>query len=97
MDGLTFLRSDILRLPKARDKEDFVQYISDVFDDFVKLIDKVDGTDRLSAEILGIRDDAQTLCNSVLAAIKAYSKGYPHEAYYEIEQALAKRSETLKL
>ena len=95
MDGLTFLRNDILRIPKTRDKEDFVGYVHSLFDNFVALIDEVEGTDALSELIVGLRDDAKMLCNSVLAANQAYFKGYPHEAYNEIDQALAKHSDAL--
>jgi hypothetical protein len=89
MDGLTFLGSEILRLPRVRDTEDYLRYLQDLFEEFRRLINDVDGDDPLSDGIVENRAHSNDLCEKVSEAVQAYFDGHPQKAYALIDKALA--------
>ena len=88
MNAVTFLKNPLLSLPKSRNSGDFIVYMRQLFKEYKKLIDEVEGEDPLSKQIISERDSSKVLCDEILKALDNYQAGRPADAYGVIQKAL---------
>jgi hypothetical protein len=96
MDTLTLLRDHLPGIPLNRPKGDFYTYIDEIIQNYKYLIENIDGSDPIELEVIQWRDRSKQLCNRILDSIKVYLKGFPHQAFSEMEGILKEFYEPLK-
>ncbi|MEW4453065.1 hypothetical protein AB1L30_10345 [Bremerella sp. JC817] len=91
MDILDLLDSDEAALPKMRDPaKDFLAYLrDDVFQPFLDALASLDTADAITNSVIHHRDLCPTVCETLVASIDTYLKGFPHLAYAKVEEAIS--------
>jgi hypothetical protein len=89
MDAIDFLQSIELELPKTRTNPDFEAYLAQIFDEFLRLLGQVHGSDVFSQNISNQLTRCTQLCVALHTALTRYLEGFPHLAYQLVDQAIA--------
>ncbi|MGD1063899.1 MAG: hypothetical protein ABR860_11620 [Terracidiphilus sp.] len=88
MDIIELFSNDLLELPRSRSEEDYGSFLKNWFDEFLALTDSLTGDDLLSTDFKANRAAVQSLCDGILAAMKAYLNGHPSRAYEHFQSAI---------
>lgn len=89
MDAIDFFNSDILDLPKERDSDDFMGYVSKMMDEYRIQMQRVKNrtlVDKVITTRITLVHEVTVLLQDCL---NAYFQGYPHQAYHMIDKVMA--------
>lgn len=75
MDACDLLNSDEAELPKTRNEDDFITYLEDTFQGYLKLISKLQSGDYVTQQIRNNKEEVSNLCNKILGAVKHSERG----------------------
>lgn len=75
------LNSDEAELPKCREDKDIIEYMKIIFDDYERLINRLDVTDPIACEIYKNKGLIRSTAKRIIDTISLHREGAPHLAY----------------
>jgi hypothetical protein len=88
MNAIDLLAGPLAELPKSWPGGDYLQFVENIFADYINRLNGLTATDPFTASIINDKNACLVLSAHITTAIEHYLKGFPHLAYDEIKQAI---------
>jgi len=83
-----FFNSKVMELPKSRTKGDFEDYLSLIFNSYMKIVEQLDSSCHLCRRIKEQSDSIKRLEEAICGSIDDYLKGQPERAYMQLQKGM---------